>query len=106
MKGAHQGVPVATLPSGVWRNADAPTPEAAPPEAPPDPAPAPVPEAAGAPLTINKGGLALQNGAVRRDIAPVSDPDAPPLPPASIPYVGGAAPTRDKSLLNKLFGGA
>ncbi|MFZ1964982.1 MAG: penicillin-binding protein 1A, partial [Roseiarcus sp.] len=31
MKAAHQGVPVAALPSGVWRNADAPAPEPAPP---------------------------------------------------------------------------
>jgi penicillin-binding protein 1A len=106
MKGAHQGVPVAALPSGVWRNADAPAPEAAPPAAPPDPPPAPIPEAAGAPLNINRGGVALQNAPVRRDIAPVNEPDDAPLPPASIPNVGGAPPSRDKGLLNKLFGGA
>ena len=46
MKAAHQGVPVAALPSGVWRNADAPAPESAPP--------APPPEAVGAPLTIGR----------------------------------------------------
>ena len=44
MKGAHEGVPVAALPSGVWRNADAPAPETAPPLAPPDPQPAPAPD--------------------------------------------------------------
>jgi penicillin-binding protein 1A len=121
MKAAHEGVPIAALPSGVWRNADAPTPEAAPPLAPPDP-PAPIPMAGGQPMTINRGGVALQNTlpvvrgggapqsapalAVRRDIAPVSAPgwDAP-VPPASIPNVSGA-PARDKGLLNKLFGGA
>ena len=39
----------------------------------------------------------------------MSAPDDAPLPPASIPNVGGsnAAPAaRDKSLLGKLFGGA
>ena len=36
MKAAHQGVPVAALPSGVWRNADAPTPESAPLAPPPE----------------------------------------------------------------------
>ena len=30
MKAAHQGVPIAELPSGVWRNADAPAPEIRP----------------------------------------------------------------------------
>jgi penicillin-binding protein 1A len=105
MKAAHQGVPVAALPSGVWRNADAPAPESAPPDAPPDPPPASTPQAVGPPMTINRGGVALQNNPVRRDIAPVNAPDPPPLPPASIPYAG-APPARDKSLLNKLFGGA
>jgi penicillin-binding protein 1A len=115
MKAAHQGVPVAALPSGVWRNADTPAPESAPPVAPPDP-PAPIPEAAGRPMTINRGGLASQSGValqsapapIRRDIAPASAPDGAPLPPASIPNVGGAAApaARDKSLLGKLFGGA
>ena len=111
MKAAHEGVPVAALPSGVWRNADAPAPENAPPPAPPDPAPAPVPEAsAGSPMTINRGGLALQNNPapIRREIAPVSAPGwGAPVPPATIPNVGAAnPPAREKSLLNKLFGGA
>jgi penicillin-binding protein 1A len=108
MKAAHQGVPVAALPSGVWRNADAPAPESPPPEAPPDP-PAAIPQAAGPPMTINRGGVALQNSPpIKRDIAPVSAPDAPPLPPGTIPYVGGAGQpgAHDKSMLNKLFGGA
>jgi penicillin-binding protein 1A len=119
MKAAHEGVPVAALPSGVWRNADAPAPESAPPTAPPDPPAAPVPEAAGPPMTINRGGIALQQIAPvqaaplqaappRRDIAPVSIPGGPPIPPASIPNVGGggSVPARDRSLLGKLFGGA
>ncbi len=65
MKGAHQGVPVAALPSGVWRNADAPAPEAAPPLAPPDPQPEPAPMA-GPPMTINRGGVALQGAPIPR----------------------------------------
>jgi penicillin-binding protein 1A len=105
MKGAHQGVPIAELPSGVWRNADAPAPESAPPTAPPDP-PAAIPEAAGPPLTINRGGVALQSNPVDRDIAPVNSPGGPPVPPASIPNVGGSPSKHDRSLLGKLFGGA
>jgi len=113
MKGAHEGVPVAALPSGVWRNADAPQPENPPPLAPPDPpgvASAPV----GPPMPIGRGGVALQNNPppsnpppVRRDIAPVNAHgwDAP-VPPASIPNAGPTRPARDKSLLDKLFGGA
>jgi penicillin-binding protein 1A len=123
MKGAHEGVPVAALPSGVWRNADTPAPETAPPVAPPDPQPAPAPIAAGPPMTINRGGVALQGAPVpapapaptaptRRDIAPVNAPSGnwdAPVPPASIPNAGGAnagQPARQRSLLGKLFGGA
>ena len=61
MKAAHQGVPVAGLPLGDWRDADAPAFEPAPP-----PPPLPIPEAAGAPLTINKGGEAALGAPVRR----------------------------------------
>ena len=106
MKAAHQGVPVAALPSGVWRNADAPAPENAPPSAPPDP-PAAIPEAAGEPLTINKGGEAAQKAPVRHAIDPASAPGGAPIPPASIPYAATSARSgaaRDKSLLDKLLG--
>ncbi|HYA72867.1 MAG TPA: penicillin-binding protein, partial [Roseiarcus sp.] len=104
MKAAHQGVPIAALPSGVWRNADAPAAEPAP-LAPP----APPPEAVGAPLTIGRGGDAASGAPaapVKRALAPaVSDA---PVPPAPIPNVDNYAPAapqaRDKNLLNKLFG--
>jgi penicillin-binding protein 1A len=101
MKVAHQGVPVAALPLGDWRNVPAPAAE---------PAPMPAPPAAvsvGAPLTINKGGEAILIPSARRgSIGPsVSNP---PVPPAPIPNVGAgtatAPPSRDKSLLSKLFG--
>jgi penicillin-binding protein 1A len=103
MKVAHQGVPVAALPLGDWRNVPAPAPAA-------EPAPMPAPPAAvsvGAPLTINKGGEAILIPSARRgSIGPsVSNP---PVPPAPIPNVGAgtatAPPSRDKSLLSKLFG--
>jgi penicillin-binding protein 1A len=101
MKAAHQGVPVAGLPLGDWRDADAPAFEPAPP-APP----LPIPEAAGAPLTINKGGeaaLAPPTAApVKRGVSP-ADWNAP-VPPASIPNVTPAPPSRDKNLLSKLLG--
>ncbi len=99
MKAAHQGVPIAALPSGVWRNADAPAPESAPP-APP--------EAVGAPLSIGRGGgsaSAPPAPPIARALAPAAS-DAP-APPAPIPNVGNdapAAPARDKSPLDKLFG--
>jgi penicillin-binding protein 1A len=117
MKGAHEGVPVAALPSGVWRNADTPAPETAPPLAPPDPQPEAVPMA-GPPMTINRGCVTRHPPPAptppppRRDIAPVSAPSGnwdAPVPPASIPNAGGAnagQPARQKSLLSKLFGGA
>ena len=103
MKAAHQGVPVAGLPLGDWRDADAPAFEPAPP-APP----MPIPEAAGAPLTINKGGEAALGAPVaapvKRAVTP-ADWNAP-VPPASIPNVPAASspPSRDKNLLSKLLG--
>jgi penicillin-binding protein 1A len=101
MKAAHQGIPIAALPSGVWRNADAPAPESAPP--------APTPEAVGAPLAIGRGGVAASAAPaapIKRALSPaVSDA---PVPPAPIPNVDSDAPAapppRDKGLLDKLFG--
>jgi penicillin-binding protein 1A len=97
MKAAHQGVPVAGLPLGDWRDADAPAFEPAPP-APP----LPIPEAAGAPLTVNNGGEA----ALGPPVAAPADWNGP-VPPASIPNVANPTPTRpsrDKNLLSKLLG--
>ena len=97
-----QGVPVAALPLRRLAQRRPPAPDTAPPP------PAPLAEAPGPPLTINRGGVAVQNApaAVRRDIAPVNAPGWTPVPPASIPYAGVGAPSREKSLLGKLFGGA
>jgi penicillin-binding protein 1A len=101
MKAAHQGVPVAELPSGTWRNADAPAAESAPPPQPP--------EAVGAPLAIGRAAQPAPPAPapmVGRALAPAAS-DAP-VPPASIPNVGNYAPAeparRDKGLLDKLFG--
>jgi penicillin-binding protein 1A len=103
MKAAHQGVPVAALPSGVWRNADAPAPELAPPAPPPEPV--------GPPLAIGRSGDGAAASAAaapsRRPLAPAAASDAL-IPPAPIPNVDNDAPAapapRDKGLLNKLFG--
>jgi penicillin-binding protein 1A len=106
MKAAHQGVPPAELPSGVWRNAEAPAPENAPPPAPADP-PASIPDVAGKPLTINKGGEAAQNAPVRRAPDPSGARGEAPVPPGSIPYASDSARSdaaRDKGLISKLFG--
>ena len=107
MKAAHQGVPVAGLPSGVWRNADSPAPESPPPAPPLDPSWQP----SGAPLTINRGGEAVQAAAPapplgsRRGPAPTPVVVNAPIPPAAIPAAGNPQPpARDKSLLDKLFG--
>ena len=105
MKAALEGVPPAQLPSGVWRNVDAPVADA-PPSAPP--------VAVGEPLAIGRPApnaaapLLAPVAAGRRPIAPAAD-EAAPLPPAAIPNVGEAPaqrPSRDRNLLEKLLGGA
>jgi penicillin-binding protein 1A len=104
MKSAHAGVPVAGLPLGSWRNANAPNPDA-PPLPPLD-------------LTTGgRGGLVAQPAAaplnlappapapISRRAAPAPAGGLPPIPPASIPNAGGGAPApRDRSLFDKLFG--
>jgi penicillin-binding protein 1A len=104
MKSAHGGVPVAGLPLGSWRNANAPNPDA-PPLPPLD-------------LTTGgRGGLVAQPAAaplnlappapapISRRAAPAPAGGLPPIPPASIPNAGGGAPApRDRSLFDKLFG--
>ena len=113
MKVAHQGVPIAALPSGVWR--DPALPSAAPVEQQPAPVPpADIPAllssnnaapANGAPLTINQAGAAIQRPAsIRRG------PVVPGLiPPGDIPLArpaqAQAVPQREKTLLEKLLGG-
>jgi penicillin-binding protein 1A len=106
MKAAHEGVPVATLPVGTWRSAEAPGSDASP--APPlnltgsqigaggrggrPPQPAPPPEA-----------FMPQARVVSPRGAPGSA-DGGPVPPAEIPNAGRAPPARDKGLLDKLLG--
>jgi penicillin-binding protein 1A len=106
MKAAHEGVPVAALPLGGWRqgetqNSDAsPTPPLnltgaqlgtggrggrATPPAPPPEAFAPQPRTVGP-----RGAGPAQDGGL--------------LPPAEIPNGGRAGSARDKGLLDKLFG--
>ena len=98
MKAALQGVPVAGLPSGEWRNPEVPTADAT--------APPPLAAAIGAPLTINRGGEAVLSAPSGRGSNPAMS--NAPVPPAPIPNVGAGAsdapPPRDKSLLSKLFG--
>jgi penicillin-binding protein 1A len=102
MKAAHQGVPIAALPSGVWRNAEAPA-ELAPPAPPPEPV--------GPPLAIGRSGdgsaAAASAAPARRPLAPAAASEGL-IPPAPIPNVGNDAPAapppRDKGLLSKLFG--
>ena len=125
MKVAHQGVPPAALPSGVWQEpggapgpvapAPAPLPGEAPVAAGAPPARPVVPLAEnGAPLTINQAGQAIA-GVRSPQPAPAPMPvpaprrDANPLlPPAPIP-AGAAAkaapPPSQKGFFEKLFGG-
>jgi penicillin-binding protein 1A len=109
MKAAHQGVPVAALPLGAWRNGEAPNPGA--PLLPPldlTGVQSPTPPSGG------RGGLAPQAGAPQGWApapAPAPGPrgaPAPaavsaPIPPAPIPSSGAGA-ARDKGLINKLLG--
>ena len=97
-------MPPARLPSGVWRNADAPADRRAA-AAPPAPV--------GAPLAIGRPAQSADAppaplAPARRPIAPAADEDAP-LPPAAIPNVGDAPaprPPRDRNFIEKLLGGA
>ena len=108
MKAAHEGVPVAGLPLGTWRNAEAPNPDA-PPLPPLDltGAQAPTSQPGG------RGGGGAQPGsapiAASRSMPGVGGRGAPspaeieaPVPPASIPNPGPAV--RDKGTLSKLLG--
>ncbi len=103
MRGAHAGVPIASLPSGVWHNADAPAAEA-PPPAPPEPvAEAPI----GAPMTINKAGEAAAAPPPPSPLKKTSAPGSAPMPPADIPNAANGPAARDKKgLLEKILGGA
>ena len=108
MKSAHEGVPVAGLPLGTWRNAETPNPDV--PLLPPldltgAQAQAPTPPPGG------RGGLASQPGpASQATPAPAWGPrgapgpaaDRAPIPPASIP--NSVPASRDKGPLSKLFG--
>ncbi len=107
MKAAHEGVPVAGLPLGAWRGAEAQSPDGSP--APPlnltgsqlgtggrggrPQQPAPPPEA-----------FAPQARAIGPRGAPGADADRAPIPPAEIPNARRGPPARDKGLLDKLFG--
>ncbi len=109
MRTAHEGVPVAGLPLGSWRNADTPNPDA-PPLPPLDLTGAQAPT----PLPGGRGGVVSQPGAASQTAAPPPVPapgprgalgpaaDWAPIPPASIPNAGPAS--RDKGPLNKLLG--
>ena len=100
MKAAHQGVAVAGLPAGDWRNPEVHVSEAT--------ASAPQVSAfVGAPLTINKRGEAVLNAPSGRGVSPAVSNAL--VPPASIPDVGAGAsvvppPSPDKGFLDKLFG--
>jgi penicillin-binding protein 1A len=107
MKAAHDGVPVAGLPLGVWRNPDAPNPF--PPLLPPldlTGAQAPAPPSGGrgglAPVSANAPPNPAPPASVRPAPAPVVN--SAPVPPAPVPNAGGQPGQRDKSLFNKIFG--
>ena len=105
MKAAHEGVPVAGLPAGAWRGADAQSSDAPPLNVTgsqmgtggrggraPQPAPPPPPEAfAPHPRVAGPRGAS-------------GDGEDGLLPPAEIPNAGRGPVARDKGLLDKLFG--
>ena len=104
MKAAHEGVPVAGLPLGAWRNAEAPNPDA-PPAPPLDLTGAQAPMA----LPGGRGGAQPPGSAPIAAPPPSGGRSAPgaaeieaPIPPAPIPNSGPAA--RDKGPPNKLLG--
>jgi penicillin-binding protein 1A len=96
MRDAHQGVPVAGLPLGDWRDMDA-----ADPSAPQVQVQAQQPPAAvGAPMAINRIGAATASQPVGRG----GDRDPGLIPPAPVGGGASAPPRRDKNLLEKLLG--
>jgi penicillin-binding protein 1A len=110
MKAAHEGVPVAGLPLGAWRNADTPNPDA-PPLPPLDLTGAQAPT----PLPGGRGGSGVQPGSAAVAAPPPAPNPGPrgapgpaaisaPIPPASIPNSGARPATRDKGFFNKLLG--
>jgi penicillin-binding protein 1A len=107
MRAAHEGVPVAGLPLGAWRNAETPNPDA--PLLPPldlTGAQAPMPLPGGRGGLVPQPGAASQTAAPPPAPAPASGPRGPaadwaPIPPASIPNAG---PGHDRSALGKLLG--
>src|SRR5579871_5521488 len=112
MKAAHEGVPVAALPQGAWRSAEAQNPEGSPSPPlnltgsqlvtggrggrPQQPAPQPLPQPAPAPepYTPQARAVGARGGA----------DDGAPLPPGEIPSAGRGLRARDRGLLDKLFG--
>src|SRR5271170_2605925 len=107
MRAAHEGVPVAGLPLGAWRNAETPNPDA--PLLPPvdltgAQAPTPVPGGRGG------GAQPGSTPAAGPPPAPAPGPrgalgpaaDWAPIPPASIP--NSLPASRDKGPLSKLLG--
>ena len=106
MKAAHEGVPVAGLPVGTWRSAEAQNPDAsADASAQPhrladgDRRTRRAPAAAGAPP---EAFTPQPRVAGPRGARPTEDGGL--LPPAEIPNGGRGPPARDKGLLDKLFG--
>ncbi|HLH49190.1 MAG TPA: hypothetical protein VKV96_07615, partial [Roseiarcus sp.] len=105
MKAALQGVSPAGLPSGVWKPA---APLDAPPLPPADIASVPPADAPrGQPMVINR---AAQAAAAPAQPQPAAIPVRSNvlLPPAPIPNAGAPRilPRKEKSFLDKLFGGA
>jgi penicillin-binding protein 1A len=107
MRAAHEGVPIANLPLGTWRNVDAPNPDASlrpPLDLTGAQAPTPLPGGRGGGA---QPGAGPQAGALP---APVPGPrgalgpaaDWAPIPPASIPNALPAS--RNKAAPGKLLG--
>ena len=106
MKAAHEGVPVAGLPVGTWRGAEAQSADASPP---------PPLNLTGSQMgTGGRGGRPLQPPPPLESFAPQarvvgprgasSGADDGPLPPADIPNAGRGPAARGKGLLDKLLG--
>jgi penicillin-binding protein 1A len=106
MKAAHEGVPVAGLPLGAWRNAEAQNPDASP---------SPPLSLTGSQIgTSGRGGHPLQPAPPEafapqpRAVGPRGPSGAADdgglLPPAEIPNAGRGPAARGKGLLDKLLG--
>lgn len=111
MKVAHQGIPPAALPAGVWRAAPGTAPEPMPAQPDPINLPPSQPLPTNGPLTINRAGEVVQSvkdrppvSSIRKGVPQDTNDLIPPADVPNAPRKPAPISKKDKGLLEKLFG--